>query len=106
MTEEHAVILSHISNSAIIQLPGRRFPAVAIQGDTLSRLFSAARYLLGEAKRQNAEETYFEILMIAMELQGQLTHYEEVLQAQGLDLPYRQSVKETLVSHEWGKTGQ
>jgi hypothetical protein len=70
MPDQEAKILSHVSNSGIVHLPGRKYPAVAIQGDTLYRLFTAARYLLGEAKRLKDEERYFEILMLTEELQG------------------------------------
>jgi hypothetical protein len=34
-----AEILSHASNSGIVQMPGRKFPGIVIQGDSLSNLF-------------------------------------------------------------------
>ena len=39
---EEAEILSHIPNSGIVHLPGRRFPGIVLQGDTVFNL--AKRY--------------------------------------------------------------
>jgi hypothetical protein len=89
---EQAQILSHIPNSGIVQLPGRRFPGVVIQGDTLSNLFDGARYLLAQFRTLRDEERYYECsLMLAVAATGgRLQHYEQTLaQAAGNpSLPY------------------
>lgn len=96
MPQDTAQILSHIPNSGIVQLPGRRFPGIVMQGDTLSNLFDSTRFLLGEFKRLGDEERYYETLSFAEELQGQLLHYERTLERQGIQLPYTVSIKERL----------
>ncbi len=101
MSSESAQILSHIPNSGIVQLPGRRFPGIVMQGDTLSNVFDSARYLLAEFKRLRDKERYFEALMFAEELQAQLLHYEETLERQGVQLPYTVSVRQRLVADEY-----
>ena len=101
MASETAQILSHIPNSGIVQLPGRRFPGIVIQGDTLSNMFDGARYLLAEFKRARDEERYFETLMFAEQLQGQLLHYEETLAKHAMSLPYTVSVRERLVRDDY-----
>jgi hypothetical protein len=101
MASETAQILSHIPNSGIVQLPGRRFPGIVIQGDTLSNMFDGARYLLAEFKRAHDEERYFETLMFAELLQGQLLHYEETLAKHSMSLPYTVSVRERLVRDDY-----
>jgi len=101
MSSDTAQVLSHIPNSAVVQLPGRRFPGIVMQGDTLSNIFESARYLLGEFKRLRDEERYFEVLMLAERLQGQLLHYEETLERLGMQLPYTDSVKLRLVADDY-----
>jgi len=104
MATETAQILSHIPNSGIVQLPGRRFPGIVIQGDTVDNLFRGARFLLEEFKRARDEERYFETLMLAENLQAQLLHYEETLSRHGMSLPYTVSIRQRLVSDDYNVT--
>ena len=98
---EQAQILSHIPNSGIVQLPGRRFPGVVIQGDTLSNLFDGARYLLAQFRELRDEERYYEVLMLAEQLQAQLQHYEQTLAQSGTQLPYSISISQRLVTDDF-----
>ena len=93
MDEEVARILSHVSNSGIVQMPGRRFPGIVMQGDTLSNVFDSVAFALRDAKARRDEESYYEFLMFAETLQGQLEHYESVLVRLGMPLPYSPSIK-------------
>jgi hypothetical protein len=102
MSSEIPEILSHIPNSGIVQMPGRKFPGIVMQGDTLSKLFDGVRFLLHEFKIRRDEERYFETLIIAKQLQGQLVHYEETLIKRGIGLPYAVSIRERLVSDDYG----
>lgn len=94
-------LYDHVSNSGIVHLPGRRFPAVAIQGDSLSNMFSAAKYFLEKAKEHNDEDMYYEALMLAEQLQGHLVQYQEVLKDEGFELPHLKSVKELEFEREF-----
>ena len=96
-----ALILSHVSNSAIVHLPGRKFPAVAIQGDSLSIMLSQAKSFAKFFLNQKDEELYFEALDLALKLQAHLTHYEDVLEKTGMTIPYGLSVKENRIVNEW-----
>ncbi|MBF2028627.1 MAG: hypothetical protein IGS48_17990 [Oscillatoriales cyanobacterium C42_A2020_001] len=80
--DEHqtARILSQTSNSGIVQMPGRKFPGIVIQGNSLFNLLEQVRYCLQQAKQHQDEEAYYEILMLAEMLQGQLLNYEMVSQ--------------------------
>lgn len=98
MTEEAARILSHVPNSGIVQMPGRRFPGIVMQGDTLSSVFDAVVFALKDAKVRRDEDAYYELLMFAETLQGQLQHYEQTLSAISMPLPYACSINERLVS--------
>jgi hypothetical protein len=101
MPPDTAQILSHFPNSGIVQLPGRRFPGIVMQGDSLSNVFDSARYLLAEFRRLRDEERYYEVLMFAEQLQAQLLHYEETLESHGTELPYTVSVRQRLVSDDY-----
>jgi hypothetical protein len=96
-----APILSHISNSGIVQMPGRAFPGIVMQGDSLSGIFDAVVRCLGEAKGRRDEETYYELIDFAAMLQGQLLHYEETLASLGVKLPYAESIKNRVVENDY-----
>jgi len=103
MSSDKPELLSHIPNSGIVQMPGRKFPGIVMQGDTLSNLFDGVRFLLHEFKVRRDEERYFETLMIAEQLQGQLVHYEETLSERGIGLPYTVPIRERFVSDDYQK---
>ena len=98
---EKIKLYDHVSNSGIVHLPGRRFPAVAIQGDSLSNMFSAAKYFLDKAKEHNDEDMYYEALMLAKRLQGHLIQYEKVLESEGFEKPYTLEVKGVTFEQEF-----
>ena len=96
-----APILSHISNSGIVQMPGRAFPGIVMQGDSLSSVFDAVVRCMHEAKKRRDEETYFDLIDFAAMLQGQLLHYEETLSSVGMKLPYAESIRNRLVEEDY-----
>jgi hypothetical protein len=96
-----ASILSHGSNSAIVHLPGRKFPAVASQEDSLSIMLSQANFFAKFFLDEKNEELYFEALDLALKLQAHLTHYEDVLVKRGMTIPYGLSVKKNRIAKEW-----
>src|SRR4051812_29061752 len=75
-------------NAAVVQHPGRRFPGILIQGDSLSILCSHARQLtidLAEARLEDAAESATELREL---LDGYRAAYERAMDAEGLALPY------------------
>jgi hypothetical protein len=101
MEENVAQLLSHVSNSGIVQLPGRAFPGIVMQGDSLSGAFDSVVRCLKDAKSRRDEDLYYEVFYLAQTLQGQLLHYEETLSAMGMKLPYTKSIKERLVQEDY-----
>jgi hypothetical protein len=93
MTDLSAPILAEVPNSGIVQLPGRRFPGVVVQGDSLSSMFDELASALGHAKRRRDEEAYYATLAVASQLQDLLAAYENTLGAIGSSLPYPASIK-------------
>lgn len=81
-------LLERIGNRAIVQLPGRAFPAIAIQGDTFSNLVALAR----EIKERTAGVADDDLRDAAEDLhttlQEILSEYEHALQSRSIRLPY------------------
>jgi len=99
-----AKIYDHVPNSGIVHMPGRSFPAVAIQGDTLSTVLSSAISFMDMAKKHADEDMYYEALMLAERLKGHLIHYEEVLIKEGFDKPYIMNIKDLEFEQEFQNT--
>jgi hypothetical protein len=83
----------HVSNSGIVHMPGRRFPAVAIQGDSLSSMLSTAMELMEKGKSYQDEDLYYGSLELAERIRDHLAHYEEVLEKEGFEKPYSMTAK-------------
>ena len=79
-------VFSEATNAAVVRMPGRQFPGVVVQGDTLSTLVSDVRELCEQI------EAGGDVLEDARFLQERLeqlqSHYESVLASHGLSLPY------------------
>ena len=93
MTDLIAPILAEVPNSGIVQLPGRRFPGVVVQGDSLSSMFDELASALVHAKNRGDEEAYYATFAVASRLQELLAAYEDTLRAIGSSLPYSASIK-------------
>ncbi|NTX04047.1 hypothetical protein [Myxococcus sp. CA040A] len=75
-------------NNAVIRLPGRRFPGVVIQGDTLHSVVMTTSEALS-ALMQGDTSTAQELLQESVEqLRDAQERYETALQEHGLALPY------------------
>ncbi|HKD35261.1 MAG TPA: hypothetical protein VKB78_00630 [Pirellulales bacterium] len=66
-------VLSDASNAAVVRMPGRHFPGVVVQGDTLSNIAA------------NVKDSPEEALAV---LHSLLAHYINVLDHEGLPLPF------------------
>jgi len=84
---------SQETNAWVIRTPGRQYPALVIQGDSFSILFSTAQSILERGRACKCKDN--ELLEEAEELRdllwNQLRHYEETLQATGFQLPYNRT---------------
>ncbi|MCP3163629.1 DUF6959 family protein [Myxococcus qinghaiensis] len=83
-----AELLTQPGNNAVLRLPGRRFPGVVIQGDTLHSLVSTASEALAALEQGNTSNAQ-ELLRDAVEqLRDAQARYEAALGEHGLALPY------------------
>jgi hypothetical protein len=85
------------ANHAIVRPSGRRYPGAVIQGDSLAVLCSEARKISLALKELGVVDE--ELLLLVQEHQekllDRLLHYQQVLVAHGVELPYRIPVKKT-----------
>lgn len=90
MNDEPAEVLDTSPNQAVVRTPGRRFPGVVIQGDTLSNLARSAIYVAQWLRpRQSAGDPVRDAAQTLLNgLAGRLLHYERVLAEHGIELPY------------------
>jgi hypothetical protein len=88
METKELEVYSEATNSSIVRMPGRRIPGVVIQGDSLSAFFSEAMALVEALADSEDEEIFLVALETAERLEVHLLHYEHVLRAHGIELPY------------------
>lgn len=82
-------LLSRAGNAAVVHLPGRAFPGVNLQGDSLSvlrtHLAEAAEALRATPGDADALD---ELDYVVRELNELLAYYERVLAQHGMRRPY------------------
>src|SRR4051812_15142373 len=96
MNVEPLEVYASDSNYAVIKPPRRRFPGSVIQGDSLRILCGRA---LGIAQRvrdraPQDEEFLRDLQDLVDSLVGRLLHYQQVLQAHQIELPYGRPITE------------
>jgi hypothetical protein len=88
MKKEALEILSDTINCPVVAVPGRKFPGVIIQGDSLKILLDIAEEIqLLTAPSQN-EEVDAAVGRLKMKLAGYVCEYETVMRKHGRELPY------------------
>ena len=89
MRTEVVGIYSDQSNAAILRHPGRKFPGVLVQGDTLHSLCLRADEACEGAKGLLQSDAYDELDDLRNNLRSLLNHYKTVLVEHQLPLPFR-----------------
>ena len=87
MRTETVEIYSDATNAAVMRHPGRRFPGVLIQGDTLASLVGQVDRIRRE--EGGAEEAAEALAEVHEHLKELLQHYKNVLVSHSLELPFR-----------------
>lgn len=86
--ETSAALLAVSGNYAVIQLPNRRYPALAVQGDSLKVLQETIEELAGNLDSEDLEEAGFAFREIQSAVSAMLSVYESALSEAGVELPY------------------
>ncbi len=77
----------------IVHMPGRKYPAVAVQGDSLSILLSHVEEATEALTKRDFPTMRCELVMLDEALRSWLVAYERTLKQHGFDLPYVRSEK-------------
>ena len=80
--------LSTAVNAAVIRLPGRKFPGVVIQGDSLKILVDLVAKIDRLSGRSDNPELQGTTSELRQTLDRYIRVYEETLRANGEPLPY------------------
>jgi hypothetical protein len=86
-----ATVLGISGNYAVIQLPERKYPAAALQGDSLFALREAAKEVLSLLDSESLEDAKFSSQEVISILSGMLEFYESTCSSKKLKLPYSSS---------------
>jgi hypothetical protein len=85
---EVKIVGMEAANAAVLKLPWRMFPALALQGDSLAILTALADDLLSALAEGRLEDARGEAAEISEVLHGYRRAYEEAMRDAGLELPY------------------
>ncbi|MEM7664770.1 MAG: hypothetical protein AAF250_02860 [Pseudomonadota bacterium] len=85
-----ARLLTPAHNGAVVQLPGRNYPGVVIQGDTLNNLVLLLRDQKNETNEDEKSAMVDEVLEI---LEGSLRDYFSACAESGIDIPWEKMTK-------------
>lgn len=88
MHVEPVEIYSDASNAVVMRHPGRRFPGILVQGDTLSGLCSAADDICSNGRGKLDSGTYKDLNDLRNRLWDFLLHYKKVLSEHDISLPF------------------
>ena len=87
MRKESVEIYSDASNAAVVRHPGRNFPGVLVQGDTLQGIVHSLECVHAEASNLS-EEAADELGDVLERLSELLMHYKVVLREHNVSLPF------------------
>lgn len=85
---EPVKLLSSPTNYAVVQLPGRKFPGVVVQGDSLHSLVQNLEDLRQLSTAGKLDDVKSGITELCEMLGPVVTHYEAVCRERGIPLPY------------------
>jgi len=81
-------VFSQASNQAVVRMPGRTFPGIVVQGDSLAILVHSAEMIHELAETTAIEELVEECRELLESLKGRLQFYEQVIAEHGILKPY------------------
>lgn len=88
MERVEAELFTDGGNDAVVRLPGRNFPGVLIQGDTLSMLRSDVAELAELCAAGDLEEARYVASLLQADLEAKLQRYTDALRTHGISRPF------------------
>ncbi len=86
--DRSVVLLEPPGNWGVVHFSGRRFPAVAVQGDAFSALRDSALHAQERLASDDVEGCAEELEDLVATLRDALAYYERVLRDRGFTVPY------------------
>jgi len=81
-------IYSERSNAVVMRHPGRKYPGVLLQGDTLNSLFNELDGAIRELDGGNISEAKSSVDFVRDTLLACVNQYKEVLREHEIELPF------------------
>ncbi len=88
MRVDSVEICSDASNNAVMRHPGRRFPGVLVQGDSLYSMCRTVDEICSNARERLDHESYESLNELRNDLWARLNHYKTVLSDHNISLPF------------------
>jgi predicted RNase H-like HicB family nuclease len=88
MTKYIAELLTEPTNYAVVKLPGRAFPGVVFQGDSLNSLITNLDALVTLAQSCREASLLEELTIVRDDLHEIRSRYEKTCAANAISLPY------------------
>ena len=88
MKKEEVEIFSDTTNQAVMKHPGRNYPGLLMQGDTLYSICRDLDDVCREIKNGNTNEAFEELNELRNSMWERLNHYKVVLGEHGIELPF------------------
>lgn len=85
---ESIELLSRPANYAVVQLPGRKFPGVVFQGDSLHSLLQSITELCQLTEKYGDDGVAASLAELSESLSEVVQLYEKVCSDRGIPLPY------------------
>ena len=92
MKKEEVEIFSDSTNQAVMKHPGRNYPGLLLQGDTLYSICRDLDEVCREIRRGNAEGAFEELNELRNSMWGKLNHYKTVLGEHEIELPFSEQL--------------
>lgn len=86
MTSRKVDLIVNAINCPVVQIEGRSYPGVVIQGDSLFSMYKQAEKLLSSVNTDDSGYDAAEFLCDS--LKGYLDAYEDALDKKSIELPY------------------
>lgn len=88
MERIEAELLTDGSNNAVVRMPGRRFPGMVVQGDTLAILRADVAEVQKALLGGDIDEARDSLALVLHDLDGWLEYYIKALEEHGMPLPF------------------
>ena len=88
MQRIEAEVFSAPGNNAIVRLPGRKFPGVLIQGDSLSILRDDVAHIVESCAEGDLAEVRESCALLLADLDALLDKYQTALRAHDIPMPF------------------